>query len=28
MRGWGGRVLLIDLLPDHVPRSSLASVKP
>jgi D-beta-D-heptose 7-phosphate kinase / D-beta-D-heptose 1-phosphate adenosyltransferase len=27
MRGWGGRVLLIDLMEDHAPRSSLAPVK-
>jgi len=28
MRASGGRVLLIDMLPDHVPRSSLTPVKP
>jgi hypothetical protein len=28
MRTWGGRVLLIDTLQDHVPRATLTSVKP
>jgi D-beta-D-heptose 7-phosphate kinase/D-beta-D-heptose 1-phosphate adenosyltransferase len=27
VRGWGGRVMLIDLLQDHVPQAGLASVK-